>query len=297
MFSLTTSLILNSLFGYQTATHVISTNPHQQRLQVHKESQQLTLMHGITLESAVNLNEYYVSEKLDGVRAYWDGRHLWSRSGLLIKAPASLINELPAIPLDGELWLGRGNFNRISGLIHRNDPSHSYWDQVSFAVFDLPSHTGAFKDRYSALQSLFPVPPEPSQEYPVFTIPQHTLTSEQTLLRYLREVTDKGGEGLMLHKTSNIYTYSRSANVLKLKPTNFTQATVIGYKPGTGKYEGKVGSLHVTDENGLTFYVGSGLTDELRNRPPAIGSSICIKHSGFTANNKPRFPRYSKLCT
>lgn len=295
MFSLTTSLIINSIFTNQVDKAYSSAN-YSHSKPVYSQSHHLTLMHGITFDSPVNLAEYYVSEKLDGVRAYWDGRHLWSRSGLLIKAPVSLVNELPSIPLDGELWLGRGNFNLVSGLIQRNDPTNSLWNQVSFAIFDLPNHTGIFYERYRALANLFPIPEQASLNYPVFAIPQRTLDSEQELLDYLSEVTEKGGEGLMLHKLINPYTFTRTENVLKLKPTHYTRATVLGYTEGTGKYTGKVGALHVSSEQGVEFFVGSGLTDAMRTTPPEVGSQVCIKHNGLTVNNKPRFPRYSRLC-
>ncbi|RUO39398.1 DNA ligase [Aliidiomarina taiwanensis] len=295
MFGLTTSLIFNSIFGYATEANGKAAVPTQLGSSV-SQMQQLTLMHGISFESPVNVSQYYVSEKLDGVRAYWDGRHLWSRTGLLIKAPEAITRELPAVPLDGELWLGRGNFGTMSGLIHSNNPSQSSWDQVSFAIFDLPSHGGNFAERYEALKHLFPLPEYPSQTYPVFVIPQTTLSNEQQLLDYLAEVVKQGGEGLMLHKQSNAYTFGRTSNVLKLKPAYYSSATVIGYKPGSGKYEGKIGALHVRNTQGIEYYVGSGLTDNLRETPPEIGSLVCVKHSGLTVNQKPRFPRYSKLC-
>ncbi len=52
---------------------------------------------------------WWLSEKLDGVRAYWDGQQFWSRLGNLYHAPGWFVAGLPNVPLDGELWLGAKN--------------------------------------------------------------------------------------------------------------------------------------------------------------------------------------------
>ena len=64
----------------------------------------------------VNPADYWVSEKLDGVRAYWDGSRLLFRSGQTIQAPDWFTRELPRTALDGELWIGRGQFEKLSPL-------------------------------------------------------------------------------------------------------------------------------------------------------------------------------------
>jgi len=296
MYSLTTSLLFNSLFFNPAEGSVEhSTNAEIKSTNVGR-FEQLTLMHGVKFNTPIDITKYYVSEKLDGVRAYWDGKLLWSRQGLLIQAPSSLTSELPVMPLDGELWLGRGRFEEISGLVNRNDSTHEDWNKVSFAVFDVPYLTGTFNERYGALKALLPNPSKSSTAYPVFVVPQYNVETEEALFDYLNEVINLGGEGLMLHHKNNPYHFGRTNNVLKLKPKNIMRVKIVGYKPGNGKYQAMVGSLKVMSADGIEFYVGSGLTDRLRQSPPAIDSKICILHTGFTVHGKPRFPRYTHFC-
>ena len=61
---------------------------------------------------------WWISEKLDGVRAYWNGQNFYSRNGLLFDAPAWFKVGLPKdTHLDGELWCGREQFERCVGII------------------------------------------------------------------------------------------------------------------------------------------------------------------------------------
>lgn len=296
MHSLASSLIINQILLSQHNTLNLNTSKKENAAKVALQ-QHKTLMHGVKFNQPVkDIATYLVSEKLDGIRAYWDGKYLWSRQGLIIKAPHSLTSELPSVPLDGELWLGRGSFEAMMGLVQANDPHDPKWSQVSFAIFDLPSLTGSFQERYTALSHLVPVPIEASLIYPIFAIPQKGFKDQNELFEYFQQVLNQGGEGLILHKKTNPYQFQRTNNILKLKPEHVSQVTVIGYKAGKGKYQDMLGSLEVENTAGKRFYVGSGLTDALRSNPPALNSKICILHTGFTTHGIPRFPRYTELC-
>lgn len=297
MYSLTTSLVFNSLFINPAASPIDHVLPITNITPTLERVDQSTLMHGVKFNGPIDVAKYFVSEKLDGVRAYWDGKLLWSRQGLPIPTPSSLTAELPVIPLDGELWMGRGRFEQISGLINRNDPSHAAWNEVSFAVFDAPHLTGTFTERYGALKGVLPQPIESSLTNPVFVIPQYNIETEHELFDYFDKIIALGGEGLMLQLKTNHYHFGRTNNLIKLKPENTMRVKVVGYKPGKGKYKGMIGSLKVTTATGIEFYVGSGLTDHLRKNPPTINGFICILHTGFTLHGKPRFPRYTPFCS
>src|SRR4030095_7170834 len=80
-------------------------------------------------ESHVDLTGWWMSEKLDGVRAYWDGKHFISRLGHRFHAPAWFTAGLPETPLDGELWGGRKNFQRTISIVRRQDQSLE-WKKV-----------------------------------------------------------------------------------------------------------------------------------------------------------------------
>ena len=84
----------------------------------------------------VDVTQYLVSEKLDGVRAVWDGRRLRFRSGKPIHAPAWFVDALPARPLDGELWIGHGSFERVSGIVRKEIPIDAEWRQVRYMVLN-----------------------------------------------------------------------------------------------------------------------------------------------------------------
>lgn len=104
--------------------------------------------------AALNPGDFLVSEKLDGVRAVWDGRVLRFRSGRAIAAPGWFTAALPSTPLDGELWLGRGQFDRLSGIARRTTPVDAEWRELRYKVFDLPGAAGTFVGRAARAISL-----------------------------------------------------------------------------------------------------------------------------------------------
>ena len=92
-----------------------------------------------------------MSEKLDGVRAYWDGRQFLSRLGNRYHAPDWFTAGLPDVPLDGELWIGRKKFQRTVSIVRRQDRSE-HWKEVRFLVFDAPASGGPFEERLAFLE-------------------------------------------------------------------------------------------------------------------------------------------------
>ncbi len=242
------------------------------------------------------LDQYWVSEKLDGVRAYWDGSQLRSRGGYPIQAPEWFTADFPEQPLDGELWLGRGRFNEISAIIRSDNIADPRWDEVHYMVFDLPTqqHKGVpatFEQRRLALQLLL------GQRHIRWleAVQYYRLADEKALQHELAQVVGKGGEGLMLNRAQGLYRAARSDDILKLKPSYDAEALVLGHLDGRGKYTGMVGALLVRNTEGVQFKVGSGLKDSDRREPPPIGSTITYGYSGKTHTGKPRFPRYLRL--
>jgi DNA ligase-1 len=104
-----------------------------------------------------------------------------------------------------------------------------------------------------------------------------------------------GGEGVMLRAAASPYQAGRSEQLRKYKRFDDTEAQVIGYNPGKGKYTGMVGSLKMELPDGSRFAIGSGLTDAQRRNPPPVGSSITFKHHGWTRYGKPRFPVFWRI--
>lgn len=236
----------------------------------------------------IDVSQYWVSEKLDGVRAYWDGKQLISRGGNIIQAPAWFTADFPSRPLDGELWLARQQFAQILSTVSKQQPVSSEWQQLAYYIFELPQAEGTFTERIRMMQLLVQQQNSPYLQL----VPQFRVADRATLLATLTQLEQAGAEGLMLHHQDAHYKTGRSADLLKLKTYQDAEATVIGYRPGRGKYQGMVGALIVRTPEGLEFAIGSGLTDALRQTPPAIGSEITYRYNGYTSNGIPRFARF-----
>ena len=249
-----------------------------------------------TLPENVDVRDYWVSEKYDGVRGYWDGkqRQMYSRNGTVIALPNDFAAQLPDISLDGELWIGRGQFERVVSVVRDAQPDDSAWKQVKYMVFELPdsqNQYGDFTQRMARIERITQHINAPN----IQAVKQWRVRDRAELLRQLDTITQAGGEGLMLHLASAPYQTGRSDALYKLKLRQDAEATVIGYVAGTGKYVGKVGSLRVRTDDGREFNVGSGLTDATRTNPPVIGTVITYQFNGLTKKGQPRFPRFLRV--
>ncbi|WP_434925912.1 DNA ligase [Shewanella sp. HL-SH8] len=241
-----------------------------------------------SLTGNIHIEDYLVSEKLDGVRGYWDGKQLLTKSGRLINPPAWFIKDFPNTVLEGELWIGRGQFEAISGLV-RQAESDAAWHKVKLMLFDLPLSELTFEHRYQQLQVI-----AAKSEY-LEAIEQETISSEHELYQRLKRVVAQGAEGLMLHRKQATYVTGRTDNILKLKLKSDADAIVIGHTDGKGKYTGVMGALTVKMPNGIVFDIGTGFSDLQRQKPPSIGTLISYHHIGFTKNGVPRFASFWRV--
>ncbi len=243
-----------------------------------------------TYQEGLNVSQYWVSEKLDGIRARWDGTRLLSRGGHTLAPPEWFTKHFPILVLDGELWLGRGRYEDTASIV-RKQYAHEGWRQIRFMIFDLPEHLGTFDERVMAMKNLATQIHSPY----LAIIEQHTFSSEEDLKEQWQSILDLGGEGFMLHRKTAYYVEGRSPQLLKLKPYTDAEATVIGYRPGKGKFTGQVGSLKVEMGKDRVFYIGRGLSNAQRRTPPPLQSRITFRHQGFTKNGIPRFPVFLRI--
>jgi DNA ligase-1 len=237
------------------------------------------------------LADYWVSEKYDGVRAYWDGQQLSTRHGHRIAAPPWFTRGWPSQPLDGELWAGHGRFTAASSAAAKDAADDDAWRGLRYMVFDLPAHPSRFDERLPALMTLLSSHASPHLQ----AVPQRRLTDEAALQALLRETVRAGGEGLMLHRGASHYRGERSDDLLKLKQHLDAEATVVAHVPGRGKYQGLVGALLVETPQGLRFKLGSGLRDADRVSPPAIGSQVTYRYLGLHPDGAPRFASFVRM--
>ncbi|HWH68001.1 MAG TPA: DNA ligase, partial [Candidatus Sulfotelmatobacter sp.] len=238
-------------------------------------------------DNATDLSDWWMSEKLDGVRAYWDGKQFLSRQGNLYHAPAWFLEGLPEVPLDGELWIDRKKFQRTVSIVRRQD-KNDLWKEVRFLVFDAPAAGGGFEDRLGFLRDLLAKGTAP------YVHPhEHTCCRDLEHLRAeLGRVESLGGEGLMLRQPGSKYVAGRSATLLKVKTFHDAEALVIGHQAGEGRHKGRLGALLVSLADGTRFAIGTGFSDRERSQPPAVGATVTFRYQELSEAGVPRFPSY-----
>jgi DNA ligase-1 len=230
---------------------------------------------------------WWMSEKLDGLRAYWDGRQFLSRTGNLFLAPDWFLAGLPSVPLDGELWITRKKFTLAQGIAMSQTRGDD-WRQMRFVIYDAPAHGGEFEARLRFLDDLL------GRSRPEFAtaLEQQQCRGKDHLLAELERIEQLGGEGLMLRQPGSKYEAGRSSTLLKVKTFHTDDAVVIGHQPGEGKHKGRLGALVARMGNGKEFRIGTGLSDAERASPPPVGIVVTFKYQELTELGVPRFPSY-----
>jgi DNA ligase 1 len=243
------------------------------------------------LAADVDPSNYLVSEKFDGVRAIWDGAELRFRSGRIVAAPTWFIDKLPKHKLDGELWLGHGKFEVLSGMVRKSEPLDDDWRQISYLIFELPDAPGTFEVRAARIREIV----FGAQWPQLIAVEQKRGTNRAALRDQLNRVVKNGGEGLMLHLADAPYVTGRSDVLLKLKPLDDTEAKVVEHLAGKGKFTGVMGAMRVQMPSGRQFVIGTGFTDAQRKNPPPIGANVTYTYRGFTNTGLPRFASFLRV--
>lgn len=231
-----------------------------------------------------------MSEKLDGVRAYWDGGQFLSRQGNTFYAPEWFTAGLPSTPLDGELWIGRGAFQKTVSTVRTGSGGRS-WEEIAFVVFDAPMASGGFAARIAWLD----------QQHGswgnerVQVLDHIACGGHDHLQSRLDEVEALGGEGLMLRERDSAYTSGRTSDLLKVKRFKDGEARVVAIEPGQGRHKGRAGALVCALADGTSFKVGTGLSDAQREAPPEIGAIITFRYQELTDAGVPRFPAFLRV--
>jgi len=247
-----------------------------------------------------DVSGWVISEKLDGVRAYWNGQKLMSRNGHVFATPSWFVEGFPNFELDGELWLDRQAFADTVSIVNKQKP-HNGWKVITYQVFEVPNQKGGLLERLSVLEKYLQRSANPF----IQIIKQVPIQSNLHIQTELKQVLRLGGEGLVLRDPNEPYHTGRSATSLKLKMKQDAECKVIGYSDGKGKYTGQVGALvcdiltgqfiHLAKLSTRVIKVGSGLTDADRKTPPEIGSVITFQYMGLTKNGLPRFPVFLRV--
>ena len=256
-----------------------------------------SLMLANVYHEGVDLDQYWISEKYDGVRALWDGEKLISRGGNTYEAPEWFLKDFPKQKLDGELWIGRQQFELLLSTVRDQEPDNEAWKKVRYMVFDMPELSISFDERIPNINKVIK---DADIEW-LYAVRQWKVIDHQKLMLELTEITEAGAKGLMLHRGSSFYKGKRSGDLLKVKPYEDAEAIVIGHIPGKGKYTNKMGALLVDtliSEKFLEkkrFKLGTGFTDDERLNPPQIGDIVTYQFRGKTKNGIPRFASYLRI--
>jgi len=258
-----------------------------------EEVKELPLLQGHPWDGEQDLTGWWMSEKLDGVRAFWDGTRFVSRQGNPFFAPDWFRKELPDAVLDGELWIGRREFQQTVSIVRSRDQNEG-WRKVRFLVFDAPAHNDTWEKRMEVLKQLLP---KSGRKDAIATALEHVRCEGVPHLRkYLKRIEKAGGEGLMLREPASVYEAGRSSTLLKVKSFLDAEATVLEHQPGRGKFRGVMGALVVELADGTRFSVGTGFSDQERANPPPIGSLITFSYQELTKAGVPRFPSFLRIC-
>ena len=233
-----------------------------------------------------NVTGWVMSEKLDGIRAYWDGKNLISRGGKIIHAPKWFIKDYPSFPIDGELWTKRKDFEHISSIVRDKKPSLE-WREITHNIFEVPHAKGNLFERLAKVK--------PYQSSIIKVIPQIYIKNKAHMQEFLKEVESKGGEGIVVRDPHAPYIDKRTSKALKVKSFLDTECEVIAINQGKGKYKDMMGSLTCQLKDKTVFKIGSGFSDKQRKNPPKVGSIVTFKYKELTKYGKPRFPVFMRV--
>ncbi|OQX75123.1 MAG: DNA ligase [Campylobacteraceae bacterium 4484_4] len=237
-----------------------------------------------------NITGWVMSEKLDGIRGYWDGKRLLTKNGHPIHAPKWFTHNFPPFALDGELWSGRGQFETTQSTVLDRTPSQK-WQKITYQIFEVPNQKGDFFRRLERARSWFAA--HPSRYARI--IPQYPIKNRAHLKRFLEKIEKRGGEGVIVKDPHLAYFTGRSAHILKLKSAPDMEGRVIAINPGKGKFTGMMGSLTLRLEDGTIFRLGTGFTLDERKNPPPVGSLVTFRYRGFNKNHIPKFASYMRI--
>jgi len=249
-------------------------------------------------DGSQDIEGWLVSEKLDGIRAYWDGRALWSRSGNRLNAPVWFTENFPPFEVDGELWLKRNAFSKTVSIVQKKEAGDD-WRQLTLQIFEVPNQPGGLLDRLHVLELYL-------ERFPATylrIIDQVKVLNRADVNARLKHIIASGGEGLVLRNPETPYYSGRSGNALKVKQKQDAECIVVGYTEGKGKYLGMTGAIKCElvgfrkspNNDGRLIKLGSGLSDALRKIPPVIGAKVTFQYMGLTSTGLPRFPVYLRV--
>lgn len=250
----------------------------------------LSLQKASPYTGAEDVTGWMMSEKLDGIRGYWNGEKLLTRKGRTIHAPEWFTENFPPFALDGELWRKRNDFAFVQNTVLDGVPTEN-WRQITYNVFEVPEMSGDFIARLDEAREWFDRHPTAH----VRIIEQVLCDGPDHLAVFLEHIEALGGEGVIVKDPDLEFHAGRTPHVLKVKNFDDMEGVVIAHRPGQGRFRGMMGSLTLRLHNGVVFNLGTGFTIPQRTHPPPIGAVVTFKYQGVTKNGIPRFASFSRV--
>ena len=240
-----------------------------------------------TFENQINdFSSWVMSEKLDGVRAYWDGKELFTKNGNKIYAPIWFTKDLPNFELDGELWTKRDDFENIQNIVLDKTPSKN-WQEITYNIFEVPNQEGNFFDRLKVLENHL----KQNSIIHLKIIPQIKIKDTNHLNAFLENLVSKKAEGVIIKNYTKSYFSGRSSDILKYKKFYDAEGKVIGISYNKDK---SFKSLKI-DFNGKIFNLGGGFSDKQKLNPPQIGQTVTFKYYSLSKNGIPKFASFIRV--
>ena len=233
-----------------------------------------------------SINNWIMSEKLDGIRAYWDGEKLLTKNGNIIHSSIDFTQNFPPFKLDGELWTRRNDFENIQSIVLDKIPSNQ-WEKITYNIFEVPHAQGNFLQRLQKAKVWFKSHPNQHVKF----IPQYHCQDKKALNTFLESILQKNCEGVIVKNPNHPYISKRNSNILKVKKFYDMEGEVVGYNYNKERLK----SLIIQLKSGTSFNLGSGLSNKERLNPPKIGEKITFKYYGWTKKGKPKFASYLRL--
>ena len=243
-----------------------------------------------TYDDSKAVTGWLMSEKLDGIRGFWDGQKFLTRSGNKLNPPDWFIKNYPPFALDGELWTRQNDFKNISSIVRTKNPDKR-WKLITHNIFEVPNQQGGLLERLSILDAYL-------QHNPVAhlkVLKQTPIKNKPQLENFLSAVISQQGEGVVVRNPDSLYATGRLDSALKVKRYFDAECTVIKILPGKGKYLNKMGSVLCQTSAGKQLKIGSGFKDKDRANPPIIGSKITFKYYGFTGKGNYKYSVYLRI--
>lgn len=243
----------------------------------------------------INISDYLVSEKLDGVRGFWDGKRLYSKNENLYYPPDDFVKNFPPFAIDGELYCDAEFEDIIS------DVKKSKFQCVKLYVFEVPNQKGNLEQRLQVLKDYLKIYPNDN----IKIIPQLNFKNKDEFFKYFDDITKNGAEGVVLHKKDTDFDTKKGDNIIKFKKyfddecvitkINYTKNLLKNYEC---KWDIKNAQKALKTKKQKELFnskkneqyiikIGSGFNKDHRENPLSIGTKITIKYYKISKNLKP----------